>query len=79
MREGPTLPESLAGRIETVPLEGFRLADLGAKAQPRHWLRGGFPRAFTARSGADSFPGERRYPSDQRVQGVPLGELVGAE
>lgn len=40
--------ESLAGRVATVPLEGFRLADLGAELQPRHWLRGGFPRAFTA-------------------------------
>ena len=35
--------ESLAGRLETIPLEGFRLADLGAKAQAKHWLRGGFP------------------------------------
>src|SRR5206468_5307891 len=31
--------ESLAGRLETIPLEGFRLADLGAAAQTRHWLR----------------------------------------
>jgi uncharacterized protein len=42
--------ESLAGRIETVPLEGFRLSDLGAAAQGRHWLRGGFPLAYTART-----------------------------
>jgi predicted AAA+ superfamily ATPase len=53
--------ESLAGRIETVPLEGFRLADLGATAQPRHWLRGGFPLAFTARSDADSFVWRRQF------------------
>ena len=53
--------ESLAGRIETVPLEGFRLADLGAGAQPRHWLRGGFPLAFTARSDADSFAWRRQF------------------
>ena len=53
--------ESLAGRIETVPLEGFRLADLGAAAQPRHWLRGGFPLAFTARSDADSFAWRRQF------------------
>jgi predicted AAA+ superfamily ATPase len=46
--------ESLAGRIETVPLEGFRLADLGTRAQGRHWLRGGFPLAYTARSERDS-------------------------
>ena len=32
--------ESLAGRMETLPLEGVRLADLGAAAQARHWLRG---------------------------------------
>src|ERR1700690_3724971 len=47
--------ETLAGRIETVPLEGFRLADLGAGAQSRHWLRGGFPLAYTARTEANSF------------------------
>src|SRR5262249_32516445 len=35
--------ETLAGRLEIVPLEGLRLADLGVKAQSRHWLRGGFP------------------------------------
>src|SRR5437773_5970166 len=32
--------ETLAGRLETVPLEGFRLQDLGPRAQRRHWLRG---------------------------------------
>jgi predicted AAA+ superfamily ATPase len=46
--------ESLAGRIETVPLEGFRLSDLGAAEQNRHWLRGGFPLAYTARTEKDS-------------------------
>src|SRR5512136_45195 len=44
--------ETLAGRLETVPLEGFRLHDLGAATQQRHWLRGGFPLAYTARSEA---------------------------
>ena len=46
--------ETLAGRLETVPLEGFRLADLGASAQGRHWLRGGFPLAYTPRRESDS-------------------------
>src|SRR4029077_20805439 len=46
--------ESLAGRIETVPLEGFRVSDLGAAAQGRHWQRGGFPLAYTPRTEADS-------------------------
>jgi uncharacterized protein len=53
--------ETLAGRLETVSLEGLRLADLGAAAQPRHWLRGGFPLAFTARSEPDSLAWRRQF------------------
>jgi uncharacterized protein len=53
--------ESLAGRVETVHLEGFRLADLGAAAQGRHWLRGGFPLAYIARSEADSLAWRRQF------------------
>lgn len=53
--------ETLAGRLETFPLEGFRLADLGAGAQSRHWLRGGFPLAFTARSDANSIIWRRQF------------------
>ncbi len=46
--------ESLAGRLETIPLSGFSLEEVGTQAQARHWLRGGFPRSFLARSEADS-------------------------
>src|SRR6266516_3837327 len=53
--------ETLADRLETVPLEGFRLADLGAAAQDRHWLRGGFPRAYTPRREADSVSRRRQF------------------
>jgi hypothetical protein len=53
--------ESLAGRLETVYLEGFRLADLGASAQTRHWLRGGFPLAYIARTEADSLAWRRQF------------------
>lgn len=53
--------ETLAGRIETVHLEGFRLADLGAAAQRRLWLRGGFPLAYTARSETDSLAWRRQF------------------
>jgi uncharacterized protein len=53
--------ETLAGRLETVPLEGFRLADLGASAKSRHWLRGGFPLAYLARSEADSLAWRRQF------------------
>ena len=53
--------ETLAGRIETVPLEGFRLTDLGADALDRHRLRGGFPLAYTARNDADSLVWRRQF------------------
>jgi uncharacterized protein len=53
--------ETLAGRLETLPLEGFRLADLGASAQGRHWLRGGFPRAYTPRLESDSLSWRRQF------------------
>ena len=46
--------ESLAGRLELVPLAGFGLSEVGAPSADRLWLRGGFPRAYLARSGADS-------------------------
>ncbi|OGA11612.1 MAG: hypothetical protein A3H33_15900, partial [Betaproteobacteria bacterium RIFCSPLOWO2_02_FULL_65_20] len=53
--------ETLAGRLETVPLEGFRLGDLGAERQDRHWLRGGFPLSYTARSETDSVQWRRQF------------------
>ena len=53
--------ETLAGRLETIPLEGFRLADLGAKMQTRHWLRGGFPLSFTTRTETDSVAWRKQF------------------
>ena len=53
--------ETLAGRLETVSLEGFRLRDLGTSQQYRHWLRGGFPLAYTARSGVDSLHWRQQF------------------
>lgn len=53
--------ESLAGRLETIPLSGFSLAEVGAAALNRHWLRGTFPRAFLARSNAESVSWRRQF------------------
>jgi predicted AAA+ superfamily ATPase len=53
--------ETLAGRIETVPLEGLRLRDLAPSAQSRHWIRGGFPLAYTARNEGDSVAWRRQF------------------
>jgi uncharacterized protein len=46
--------ESLAGRVEAVTMRGFDMSEAGVVAQTRHWLRGGFPRSFLARTEADS-------------------------
>ena len=46
--------ESLAGRLEVVPLSGFSLGEVGAGSLDRLWLRGGFPPSYLARSAEDS-------------------------
>ncbi len=53
--------ESLAGRIETIPVPGFSLAEVGEPAIRRHWLRGAFPRSFLARSNVESFSWRRQF------------------
>ena len=71
--------ETLAGRLETVPLEGFRLADLGAAAQGRHWLRGGFPLSFTARTEGGSLVWRRQFLQTFLERDVPqLGITIPA-
>jgi predicted AAA+ superfamily ATPase len=71
--------ETLAGRLETVPLEGFRLADLGAAAQERHWLRGGFPLAYMARTEADSLVWRRQFLQTFLERDLPqLGVQIAA-
>lgn len=46
--------ESLAGRIAYYELPGLSLDEVGTSNLNRLWLRGGFPRSYTARSNADS-------------------------
>jgi hypothetical protein len=53
--------ETLAGRLEVVPLSGFSLAEVGVTSLDRHWLRGGFPLSFLARSEADSLAWRREF------------------
>jgi predicted AAA+ superfamily ATPase len=53
--------ESLAGRLETIPLSGFSLSEVGARGLNRLWQRGGFPRAYLARSNADSLAWRRQF------------------
>lgn len=53
--------ESLAGRIEAVAMSGFSMSEVGDKAQARHWLRGGFPPSFLARTEADSLAWRKNF------------------
>lgn len=53
--------ESLAGRIAFHELPGLALTEVGANALNRLWLRGGFPRAFTARSTSESAAWRRDF------------------
>lgn len=40
--------ETLAGRVHAIDLHGFHLWEVGVENMNRHWLRGGFPRAYLA-------------------------------
>lgn len=46
--------ESLAGRLETISVSGFSLAEVGKESLNQHWLRGGFPLPYLAASDANS-------------------------
>ncbi|MFO7675130.1 MAG: ATP-binding protein [bacterium] len=71
--------ETLAGRLETVPLAGFRLADLGNAARNRHWVRGGFPPAYTARTETDSLAWRQQFIQAFLERDIPqLGVVIPA-
>ena len=53
--------ESLAGRIAFHELDGFDLAEVGAEAWRRLWLRGGFPEAWLARDAPRSARWRRNF------------------
>lgn len=53
--------ESLAGRVETVPIGGFSLRDVGNSGYDRHWLRGGFPLSFLADSDTNSLAWRKNF------------------
>lgn len=53
--------ESLAGRIETIPVGGFSLDEVEASFLNRHWQRGGFPLSFLANTNQDSFAWRQQF------------------
>ncbi len=63
--------ESLAGRIETIPVSGFSVDEVGAAAIDRHWHRGGFPLSFLARTNDDSFAWRQQFIQTLLERDVP--------
>jgi predicted AAA+ superfamily ATPase len=53
--------ESLAGRIETISISGFSLSEVGSNASQQHWLRGGFPLSYLAKSDEDSLAWRKNF------------------
>lgn len=71
--------ESLAGRIETISVAGFSLAEVGLAAVNRHWQRGGFPLSFLARTSNDSFAWRHQFIQTFLERDVPqLGISIPA-
>ena len=71
--------ETLAGRLEMISLEGFRLTDLGSSAHGRHWLRGGFPLSFTAGTESDSLVWRKQFLQAFLERDIPqLGVTIPA-
>lgn len=53
--------ETLAGRILYHQLNGFSIDEVGVEQHKMLWLRGRFPRAYVARSHADSYEWRRGF------------------
>ena len=71
--------ESLAGRIETVTLSGFSLGEVGQDALSRHWLRGGYPLSYLARTLENSLSWRRLFVATFLERDLPqLGVTIPA-
>lgn len=53
--------ESLAGRLETIQVSGFSLAEVGTDVMMTHWLRGGFPLSFLSADDANSLVWRKNF------------------
>ncbi len=63
--------ETLAGRIAYYELPGFSLSEVGESKTDLLWLRGGFPRSFTARSHRQSCEWRRFFIRDFLERDIP--------
>lgn len=53
--------ESLAGRVEFLPMSGFSLAEIGVQHIQTLWWRGGFPLSYLAANDEDSYVWRRDF------------------
>lgn len=53
--------ESLAGRMETITISGFSVAEVGTEQSDQHWLRGGLPLSFLAKNDTDSLAWRKHF------------------
>jgi len=63
--------ESLAGRIETIQMSGFSLAEVTPRKIKPHWFRGGYPHSFLARSNESSFAWRKQFVQTFLERDVP--------
>jgi len=72
--------ESLAGRIHYHRLGGLGMAEVKPAAMGRLWLRGGFPRAFLARTSDESMNWRQQFIDTFLERDLPqLGIRISAE
>ena len=71
--------ESLAGRLEVIEVGGFTLDETGTASASALWLRGGFPRSYTAADDANSAVWRREFVRTTVERDLPqLGINVAA-
>jgi len=72
--------ESLAGRIAYYELPGLSVREVGVRMGERLWLRGGFPRAFLARSDTQSMQWRQAFLRTFLERDLPmLGVNIAAD
>lgn len=63
--------ESLAGRIHMIPMQGFRIGEVGAENTATLWHRGGFPGSFLAEDDADSLEWRKDFVETFLLRDLP--------
>lgn len=63
--------ESLAGRLETVGMQGFGIGEIDIHDLHAHWLRGGFPRSMLAASDDDSYAWRKQFVTTLVERDIP--------